>query len=217
MIAAPPNKIKIAIADDHELIRMGLTQIIANNKDFELVLEAEDGMTLLEKIDEHDIDVLLLDITMPRKTGWEVMEEIERHHPDLKVIILSVSPEEDFAIHFFKAGAMGYITKDSVHSELVEAIRKVAGGGKYVSPSSAEKMVSIFSKGYNPLPHEKLSPREFQIFIMIASGKKLTHIAEELNLAVPTVGTYRTRILVKLELENNSQLTKYAYQKNLIQ
>jgi DNA-binding NarL/FixJ family response regulator len=154
---------------------------------------------------------------MPKKNGWETMEEINRLYPDLKVIILSVSPEEDYAIQFYKAGAVGYMTKDSAQTELVEAIRKVASGGKYVSPNLAEKFVSVFSKGYEPLPHEKLSPREFQIFIKIASGISLTHIADELSLAIPTVGTYRTRILIKLRLENNSQITKYAYQNNLLQ
>ena len=216
MILAPANKIKIAIADDHELIRMGLTQIISDNNDFELVVEAANGAELLKKVDEESIDIVLLDISMPEKNGWEVMEEIKQHHPDLKVIILSVSPEEDYAIQFYKAGAVGYMAKDSAQTELVQAIRKVANGGKYVSPNMAEKFVSVFSKGYEPIPHELLSPREFQVFIKIASGVSLTHIAAELNLAIPTIGTYRSRILTKLNLENNSQLTKYAYQNNLL-
>ncbi len=217
MILAPANKIKIAIADDHTLIRMGLIQIITETNDFELVVEAKDGAELLQKIEEQSIDVILLDISMPKKNGWEVLEAINTYHPDLKVIVLSVSPEKDYAIQFYKAGAVGYMTKDSAQTELVEAIRKVANGGKYVSSNIAEKFVSVFSKGYEPLPHEKLSPREFQIFLKLASGISLSHIAAELNLATPTVGTYRTRILMKLSLENNSQLTKYAYQNNLLQ
>ncbi len=217
MILTPPNKIKIGIADDHALIRMGLIQIIADNQDFELVLEAGDGAELLQKINGHNIDVILLDITMPKKNGWEVLEEINKHHPQIRVIILSVSSEEDFAIQFYKAGAVGYMTKDSAQTELVEAIRRVAEGGKYVSPNIAEKFVSVFSKGYDPLPHETLSPREFQIFLKLASGVSLTQIAADLNIAVPTVGTYRTRILIKMNLENNSQITKYAYQKKLLQ
>jgi two-component system, NarL family, invasion response regulator UvrY len=217
MTLEPSNKIRIAIADDHELIRMGLTQIIEDTHDFELVVEAVNGEDLLQKIDPQNLDVALLDITMPQKSGWDVMEEIDKRYPDLKVIILSVSPEEDYAMQFYKAGAVGYMTKDSAQTELVDAIRKVANGGKYVSPNIAEKFVSVFSKGWEPLPHEKLSPREFQIFLKIASGISLTHIADELNLAVPTIGTYRTRILMKLSVENNSQIIKYAYQNKLIQ
>jgi two-component system invasion response regulator UvrY len=211
------NIVKIAIADDHALIRMGLVQIIDETPDFKLVVEAENGAEFLQKINEEDIDVVLLDINMPQKNGWEVLEEINKHHPHLKVIILSVSPEEDYAIQFYKAGAVGYMTKDMAQTELVEAIRKVSNGGKYVSSNIAEKFVSVFSKGYEPLPHEKLSPREFQIFLKLATGVSLTHIAADLKLAVPTVGTYRTRVLMKLHLENNSQLTKYAYQNNLLQ
>ena len=213
----PANKVKIAIADDHELIRMGLIQIIKDTPDFELVVEASNGAELLQKIENQRADIVLLDISMPEKNGWEVMEEIKQDFPDLKVLILSVSPEEDYAIPFFKAGASGYMTKESAQTELVEAIRKVAKGGKYVSPDMAEKFVSVFSKGYEPDPHELLSPREFQVFIKIASGVSLTNIAAELNLAVPTIGTYRARILTKLKLENNSQLTKYAYLNNLLQ
>lgn len=209
--------VKIAIADDHALIRMGLIQIIDETPDFKLVVEAGNGAEFLQKIDEEKIDVVLLDINMPQKNGWEVLEEINKHHPGLKVIILSVSPEEDYAIQFYKAGAVGYMTKDMAQTELVEAIRKVSNGGKYVSSNIAEKFVSVFSKGYEPLPHEKLSPREFQIFLKLATGVSLTHIAADLKLAVPTVGTYRTRVLMKLHLENNSQMTKYAYQNNLLQ
>jgi two-component system invasion response regulator UvrY len=217
MILAPPNNIKIAIADDHALIRMGLIQIIKDTADFELVVEAENGLELLQKIDEQCIDVVLLDVSMPKKNGWEVMEEVNKHYPNLKVIILSVSTEEDYAAQFYKAGAVGYMTKDSAQTELVEAIRKVASGRKYVSPTMAEKFVSLFSEGYEATPHEKLSPREFQIFLKIAEGISLTNIADGLNLAVPTVGTYRARVLMKLGLENNSQITKYAYQNNLLQ
>lgn len=217
MTLAPHKKIRIAIADDHELIRMGLTQIIEDTHDFELVVEAKNGAELLQKIDAQSVDVVLLDITMPQKTGWDVMEVIHRSYSEVKVIVLSVSSEEDYAIQFYRAGAVGYMTKDKAQTDLVEAIRKVANGGKYVSPTIAEKIVSVFSKGYEPLSHEKLSPREFQIFLMIASGKTLTLIAAELNLAIPTIGTYRARILEKLGLENNSQLTKYTYQNNLLQ
>ncbi len=196
---------------------MGLIRIIADHPEFELVSEAEDGLELLQKIDGRRIDIVLLDVTMPKKNGWEVLEEIKRHHSEIRVIILSIHSEEDFAIQFYKAGAVGYVCKDRSQTELVEAIRKVANGGKYVSPNIAEKFVSIFSKGYDPLPHETLSPREFQIFLKLASGVSLTQIAADLNIAVPTVGTYRARILMKLGLKNNSHITKYAYQNKLIQ
>ena len=210
------RRIRIAIADDHAVVRKGLTQIIQETPDLELMGEANDGQGLLEILSQTDLDVVLLDIAMPKKSGWEVIREIRFTYPEIKVIILSISSEEDFAIQFYKAGASGYLTKDSAQEELVDAIRRVAEGKKFVSPKFADLLVRHLNRDHQTPSHEQLSPREFQVFIRLAAGITLTQISSDLNLAVPTVGTYRARILSKMELENNAQLTKYAYQNHLL-
>ncbi len=210
------KKIKIIIADDHAIVRKGLIQIISETPDFELVDEASDGNMLLEKIVQHDLDIVLLDIAMPGKTGWEAILEIKNHFPNLPVLILSVSSEENYAIQFYKAGASGYITKDEAPEELVIAIRKVVSGGKYVSPLFAEKLLTCLEEDNERPPHENLSPREFQVLVMISSGKTLTEIAKELYLGIPTIGTYRRRILEKLGLDNTAQIIKYSYENKIV-
>ena len=179
--------------------------------------QAGDGNELLTKLPGQDVDVLLLDINMPGQTGWEVIHKVNHDYPDIKVVILSISSEENYAKQFYKAGAAGYLTKDSAPEQLVEAIRKVAGGGIYVSQKFAEKMVSGLKNDLDKAPHEDLSPRELQIFCMIGSGKTLTEIANELNLGIGTVGTYRSRILAKTTLKNNAQITNYAFKNKLVQ
>lgn len=217
MIANPLKTIKIIIADDHAVVRRGLIQIIDENEDLELVDQASDGVEVLTKLSRNDVDILLLDINMPGQTGWEVMHKVNIEFPNIKVIILSVSSEENYAKQFYKAGASGYLTKDSAPDQLVEAIRKVAEGGVYVSQKFAENMVNGLKDDLERSLHEKLSPRELQIFCMIGSGKTLTEIAEELSLGVGTVGTYRSRILSKTTLKNNAQITNYAFKNKLIQ
>ena len=217
MIANPLKTIKIIIADDHAVVRRGLIQIIDENEDLELVDQASDGVEVLTKLSRNDVDVLLLDINMPGQTGWEVMHKVNSEYPNIKVIILSVSSEENYAKQFYKAGASGYLTKDSAPDQLVEAIRKVAEGGVYVSQKFAENMVNGLKDDLEKSLHEKLSPRELQIFCMIGSGKTLTEIADELSLGVGTVGTYRSRILSKTTLKNNAQITNYAFKNKLIQ
>ena len=154
---------------------------------------------------------------MPGQAGWEVIHKVHHDYPSIKVVILSISSEENYAKQFYKAGAVGYLTKDSAPEQLVEAIRKVADGGIYVSQKFAEKMVSGLKNDLDKAPHEDLSPRELQIFCMIGSGKTLTEIANELNLGIGTVGTYRSRILAKTTLKNNAQITNYAFKNKLIQ
>ena len=217
MISSPGKTIKIIIADDHAVVRKGLIQIIDENPDLHLIDQAGDGIELLEKLPGQDVDVLLLDINMPGQTGWEVIHKVNHDYPDIKVVILSISSEENYAKQFYKAGAAGYLTKDSAPEQLVEAIRKVANGGIYVSQKFAEKIVSGLKNDLDKAPHEDLSPRELQIFCMIGSGKTLTEIVNELNLGVGTVGTYRSRILAKTTLKNNAQITNYAFKNKLIQ
>ncbi|MZH42087.1 MAG: response regulator transcription factor [Nitrospinae bacterium] len=211
------KNIRIIIADDHAVVRKGLVQIIDETPGMELIYQAGDGDEVLEKLPGLDVDVLLLDINMPGQTGWEVMQKVHNDHPDIKVVILSVSSEENYAKQFYKAGAAGYLTKDSAPEQLVEAIRKVADGGIYISQNFAEKMVSSLSSASDKALHENLSPRELQIFCMIGAGKTLTEIAKELELGVGTVGTYRSRILAKTTLKNNAQITNYAFKNNLVQ
>jgi two-component system, NarL family, invasion response regulator UvrY len=217
MISTPLKTIRIMIADDHAVVRKGLIQIVDETPDLELIDQASDGNEILAKLPNSNIDVLLLDINMPGQTGWEVMHKVHHDYPQIKVVILSVSSEENYAKQFYKAGASGYLTKDSAPEQLVEAIRKVSGGGVYVSQKFAENMVSSLKNDSERSLHENLSPRELQIFCMIGSGKTLTEIADELSLGVGTVGTYRSRILAKTTLKNNSQITNYAFKNKLIQ
>ena len=217
MISTPLKTIRIMIADDHAVVRKGLIQIVDETPDLELIDQASDGNEILAKLPNSNIDVLLLDINMPGQTGWEVMQKVHHDYPHIRVVILSISSEENYAKQFYKAGAAGYLTKDSAPEQLVEAIRKVADGGIYVSQKFAEKMVSGLKSDSDLALHENLSPRELQIFCMIGSGKTLTEIANELNLGVGTVGTYRSRILAKTTLKNNAQITNYAFKNKLVQ
>ena len=210
------NSIRIVIADDHAIVRRGLVQIISEISDFQVVAEAENGNVLLKKIRETKPDVVVMDINMPEKSGWDVMLQLKSECPGLPVIVLSISPEQDYAVKFFKAGAAGYLTKSSAPEQLVEAIRKVAAGGKFISPALAEVLANDLAGGGDTSPHATLSPREFQIFTLIASGKTVSQIADQLAVSVPTVSTHRARILEKMNLETNAQLTHYAIKNNLL-
>jgi two-component system, NarL family, invasion response regulator UvrY len=211
----PSHKTKIVIADDHAVVRMGLVQIISETSDLEVIAEAENGNKLLDRIRTLQPDVVLMDINMPEKSGWDVMLQLKSESPKLPVIVLSISPEKDFAVKFLKAGASGYLTKTSAPEQLVDAIRKVAGGGKFVSPALAEKLAFDLAKDSELPPHESLSPREFQVMSLIASGKTVSEIAEELGVSVPTVSTFRSRILEKMSMKTNAQLTHYAIKNGL--
>ncbi|NIQ00442.1 MAG: response regulator [Nitrospinaceae bacterium] len=210
------GKIRIVIADDHAIVRRGLVQIISETSDLEVIAEAPDGHVLLKKIRELRPQVVLMDINMPEKSGWDVMIQLKTEFPKLPVVVLSISPEEDFALKFLKAGAAGYLTKSSAPEQLVQAIRKVATGGKFVSPALAEKLVFDLAGDKDQQPHETLSPREFQVMILIASGKTVSAIAGELGVSVPTVSTYRARILEKMDLKTNAQITHYAFKYKLL-
>jgi DNA-binding NarL/FixJ family response regulator len=208
--------IKIIIADDHPIVRAGMKQIISEASDLVVADEASDGHKLLDKIREENFDVVVLDITMPHMDGLDVLKQLKIEKPKLPVIVLSIHPEDQYALRVLKAGASGYVTKASAPDELINAIRKVFRGGKYISPSVAEKLVFQLDTQFEEMPHEALSDREYQVLCMLASGKTVTEIADELALSVKTVSTYRSRILEKMDMKNNAELIHYAVQNQLV-
>jgi DNA-binding NarL/FixJ family response regulator len=210
--------IKIAIADDHPFIREGIKKVIDNKIDLEVTGEAENGRELWEILEDNIPDILVLDITMPGKSGLELLKEINKRYPDLPVLILSIHSEERFAIRALKAGAYGYLTKSSISEELIKAIRKITTENrKYITNEVAEQLASQVNVNEENPMHEELSDREFQVLCMIASGKKVKDIAEELSLSSQTIHTYRTRIKEKLNLSSNVEMTRYAFENNLVE
>ena len=209
--------LRILIADDHPLFRRGLKQIIAETSDMVVADEAADGREALSKAATGDYDVLLLDITMPFKNGVDVLSQLKNERPTLPVLMLSMHPEEQYAVRALRAGASGYLTKESAPEELVAAIRKVSTGGKYVSASLAERLAAIVQRDGEALPQETLSHREHQVMCLIASGKTVSEAARELSLSVKTISTYRARILEKLKMKNNAELMRYAIKNQLVE
>lgn len=209
--------IKIIIADDHEIVRKGLIQILTSEPDIIVAGEAGDGREALELIRRETCDVLVLDISMPHKTGMDVLQEVKRERSKLPVLILSTHAEEEYAMRVLKAGASGFLSKQTAPRDLIAAIKKVAGGGRYVSESLAESLAFLVGKTTDVLPHETLSEREFQVMILIAQGKPLKKIAYELSLSEKTVSTYRTRILDKMSVSKNIELARYAWLHGLIE
>lgn len=210
--------IRILIADDHAVVRQGVKQIITDEADMQVVAEAENAAQVLQLVAADKLNVVILDISMPGgKSGLDLLPEIKSLYPMIKVLILSMHAEEQFAVRALKSGASGYITKQSAPTELVRAIRKVQSGGKYISQSIAEQLAFFYSDDSNTPLHEKLSDREFQVLRMIAVGQTLREIADELNISEKTVGTYRVRILEKMNMTRNAELIRYAVQKKLIE
>ncbi len=209
--------IKILIADDHRIVREGLKQILAETNDMIVADEANNAQEVLKKIWDNDYDVLLLDISMPGRSGLDILKQLKGERPKLSVLVLSMYSEEQYALRALRAGASGYMTKESAPDELIEAIRKVSTGRKYISPSVAEKLAFSLESGDERPPQETLSDREFQVMCMIASGKTIKAIADELSLSVKTVSTYRARILEKMRMKNNAELTHYAIQNKLVE
>ncbi|MEE9270580.1 MAG: response regulator transcription factor [Candidatus Krumholzibacteria bacterium] len=207
---------RILIVDDHAVVRRGLQQILSDaDKDFEFG-EAKDGVQALDAIDKAEWDAVILDLSMPGRGGLDILKDIKKDHPKLPVLVLSIYPEDQFATRVLKAGASGYMTKETAPEELVAAIRKVIGGGKYVSSSLAELLASEIERDRKGEPHERLSDREFEVLRLIASGKTVTEIAEDLSLSVKTISTYRSRITEKTDLHTNSELTRYAIRHGLV-
>ena len=208
---------RILITEDHAVVRQGLKLILADHFKHAVIGEARNATEALARVWRDKWDVVVLDITMPGRSGLEVLKEIKRSKPRLPVLILSMHPEDQFAVRLLKAGASGYLTKESAGEELVGAIKKVVGGGRYVSPALAERLASYLTMDVQKAPHERVSDREFLILRMIASGKQVGQIARELSLSVSTVSTYRARILKKMDMSNNAELTHYALQKGLVE
>ena len=209
--------IQVIIADDHPALRRGLKGILAEESDMGIVAEAASGNELLDKLHKTACDVVLLDISMPGRGGLDVLSDLRRQYPRTPVLVLSVYPEEQFGSRVLKAGAAGYLNKQAASDQLINAVRKVCAGGKYVSPSLAEKIAGDLSTDTHLPPHETLSDREYQIFCMIASGKTVSEIARELCLSQKTISTHRSRILDKMQLRTNAQLTFYGIQNHLIE
>jgi two-component system, NarL family, invasion response regulator UvrY len=208
--------IRILIADDHAIFREGLKQILEDIHDMAVVDDVSRGQEVLEKIAKNDYDLLLLDIAMPGLSGLETLKLLKGKKPKMRVLVLSMYPEEQYAIRAIKAGAAGYITKGSASEELLEAIRKVSQGGRYIGTSIAEKLLFDLDSEAESQPHERLSDREYQILCMIARGKTVSEIALELFLSVKTVSTHRTHILDKMRMKSNAELTNYAIKHNLV-
>jgi len=209
--------IRILIADDHAIIRHGLKQIVEESGEMRVVAEAGSGIEALRKIRDAECDVVLLDISMPDISGIDVLKQIHAERPQLPVLILSIYPEDQYATRLIKAGAAGYMTKESAPSEVVKALLCVAGGKKYIRPSVAEMLAEEIGSAEDRLPHQTLSDREYQIFLLLASAKTVSEIADTLALSVKTVSTYRTRILEKMHLSNNAELMRYAIDNQLTQ
>ena len=208
--------IRVLIVDDHAVVREGLKRILELRGDIAVTGEAGTSDEVLTKIRSETFDVVVLDLTLGRDHGIEVLKHLKSEQPKLPVLILSMQPEEHYAARLLKAGAAGYLSKESAPSELVNAVMKVSSGGRYVSAAIAERLAFEIGTPTSERPHERLSDREFQIFQMIAIGKGLTQIADELGVSVKTVSTHRTRILAKLAIKNNAELVHYALKQGLI-
>jgi len=209
--------IKILIADDHAVVRRGLKQIVSETPDIIVADEASTGYEVLDKVRSNDYDAVILDISMPGGDGLNILKQINKEKPKIPILVLSVHPENQYAVRALKAGAAGYLTKDSATGELISAIRRVSCGRKYVSSLLAEKLVLDLQGNEERPLHETLSDREYQVLCMMASGKMAKEIAIDLCLSVKTIGTYRSRILEKMRMKNNAELTHYAIKHGLIE
>jgi len=209
--------IRVFIADDHGIVRKGMKQILSRTPDIEVAGEASTGQEALEKIWANNFDVVILDISLPGRNGLEILKQIKSQQPKLPVLILSMYPEDQYAVRVLKAGAAGYLTKESDKSELIEAIRRIAQGKKYITPELAERLADELKPGADKAPHDKLSDREYHLMCLIAKGKNTKEIAAELSLSIKTIGTHRASLLDKMEMKSNAELTHYAIQHKLVE
>ena len=208
--------IRILVADDHAIVRRGLRQIVADESDMQVVGEAQTTQEILDLARQEEWDVTVLNISMPGRGGFEALKALKQTHSKRPVLVLSMYPEDQFAVRAFRAGAAGYMTKESAPEELVQAIRKVVRGGKYVSPSLAEKLAAELGEDAERPPHEALSEREYHVLCLLASGKTVTQIAAEMSLSVKTISTYRVRLLEKMRMKTNAEVTRYAIEHRLV-
>ncbi|MFW6012368.1 MAG: response regulator [bacterium] len=209
--------IRVLLADDHTLFRSGVRRVLHAEADLEVVGETGRGQEILGLVKDSRPDVVLLDVSMPGRGGLETLEELKDRHGDVKVLMLTVHPENHFAIRCLKGGADGYMTKDAEPEELVRAIRKVVGGHKYITPQLAEQLALTVGQSFQEAPHERLSDREFEVMRGIGSGRTVSEIAEDLHLSVKTISTYRTRIIEKMNLRNNFEIMEYAIREGLVE
>ena len=209
--------IRILIADDHPFVRRGVKQVLTDEFPDTVIGEASTAPELLELAGQHPWNLVILDLTMPGRSGLDALHELKAGWPETPVLVLSMHPEDQFAMRVLRAGADGYLTKESIPEELVQAVRKIMAGGKYIRPSVADLLATQLQQGdVSQPPHARLSDREFQVLGLIAHGKTVTHIAEELSLSVKSVSTYRARIMEKLHLNSTADLTRYALEHRLI-
>lgn len=210
------RSIRLLIVDDHTIVREGLKAILANQPDFVVTAEAADAPGAMRELSKHEVDLVLLDIGLPGRSGVDLLKQIKAEMPGMPVLVLSNYPEDQYAVRVIKQGAAGYLTKESAPELLASAIRKAAEGGKYISPTVAERLFEVIGGSRDRPAHEALSDREFEIFKLIASGRSLTAIAEHFSVSVKTVSTHRTRILEKTGLATNADITRYALEHGLI-
>jgi len=208
--------IKVLITDDHPVVRHGIRQILESCKEISLIDEAGDGGELLKKILSTDYSVVLLDISLPGRSGLELLKDIKKIKPSLAVLMLSIHPEEQYALRALKTGASGYLTKSSAPEELITAVRKAANGGKYITQSLAESIAWDFDSEQEKPLHHKLSDRELEVMCLMAKGKSIREIADDMAVSPKTVSTYRERILSKMNLHSNSEIIRYAIKNGLV-
>jgi DNA-binding NarL/FixJ family response regulator len=209
--------IRVLIADDHAIVRRGVRQILEETSDIEVTGEAASASELWPKVRDGRFDAVVLDVNLPGRSGLELLGDIKRERPELPVLILTVHSEDQYAVRALKAGASGFLTKESAPEKLVDAVRKIAEGRRFITPEVAEKLATSVARGEKGPLHDALSDREFQILKMIASGKTVSEIGRELALSVKTISTHRTRILKKMNLKTNSELTHYAIRNGLVE
>lgn len=209
--------IRILICDDHAIVRQGLRQIIAEQQDMRAVAESGGYPDVMKQLRENEVDLLLLDISLPGKNGIDILKQVKKEFPKVTVLVLSMYPEDQYAVRAIRAGASGYLTKQSAADQLITAIRQISAGRKYITPELAEALANTLGRDADVMPHENLSDREYQTLCLIAAGKTLSQIAEELSLSAKTVSVYRSRLLEKMNLKNNAELTHYALKHGLVQ
>ena len=209
--------IRVLLADDHNIVRAGVREILSDTADIEVAGEAVNGHEVMALVREREFDVAVLDMSMPGRSGIDMIRQVKAERPRLKVLVLSAHSEEQYAVRALKAGASGYLTKESVADALVAAIRRVAGGGAYVSPETAERLALGMNQDVAAAPHTLLSDREFEVFRMIAQGRSVTEIAAALALSVKTVSTHKARIMQKMNLANPAELIRYALDHDLLE